>query len=50
MVAKYENLDAIFKRTGVKLLKQEVITLLRALDPGRLGNVRMTQVLKFLTS
>ena len=50
LIAKYESLDALFTRAGVKLLKQEVVTLLRALDPGRIGNVRMTQVLKFLMS
>ena len=48
MIVKYDDLDAVFKRAGCHLMKQEVVTLLRVLDPRRAGNVRMTQVLKYL--
>ena len=48
MTVKYEDLDALFRRAGLNLLKQEVVTLLRVLDPLRLAKVRMTQVLKYI--
>jgi hypothetical protein len=47
---KFEDLDALFKRAGCPMMKQEVVTILRALDPRRAGNVKMTQVLKWLMS
>eukprot|EP00605_Chrysophyceae_sp_TOSAG23-4_P002522 GSChrysophyteH1.ASY1.ANO1.2787.1 assembled CDS len=49
-IVKYEDLDDLFRRCGVDLVKQEVITLLRVLDPQRIARVRMTQVLKFIMS
>jgi hypothetical protein len=49
-LAKYEELHRMFKKAGVDIVKQEVVTLLRNLDPRRRGDVRMTQVLKFLCS
>lgn len=48
MTVKYEDLDTLFKRAGLDLLKQEVVTLLRMLDPRRTARVRMTQVLKYI--
>lgn len=48
LTVKFEDLDALFKRAGCPMIKQEVVTILRALDPRRAGNVKMTQVLKWL--
>jgi hypothetical protein len=49
-IIKYDDLHRIFNKAGIDLYKQEVITILRHLDPRRQGEVRMTQVLKYLTS
>ena len=46
--AKYEDLDTLFTRAGCNVMKQEAVTMLRHLDPQRRGQVKMTQVLKFL--
>jgi EF-hand domain-containing protein 1 len=48
MTVKYEDIDQLFRRADIHLLKQEVVTLLRMLDPQRTARVRMTQVLKFI--
>ncbi len=49
-LANYEGLHRLLKKAGVDLVKQEVVAVLRSLDPRRRGNVRMTQILKFLCS
>ena len=46
----HDDLQRIMQKAGVDLFKQEVVVVLRHLDPRRKNQVRMTQVLKFLTS
>jgi hypothetical protein len=49
-LATYQELHILLEKAGCNLVKQEVVTLLRHLDPLRLEKVRMTQVLKALLS
>ena len=44
----FEEVDALMRRAGLAMNKQQIMTILRSLDPQRLGSVKMTQVLKML--
>lgn len=44
----YDEIAAIFKRAGLNLVKQEIVTLLRVLDPKRSGNIKLTKLLKYI--
>ena len=37
----------IFARCGLKLVKQEVVTVFRAIDPHKTGSSKLTKLLKF---
>ena len=39
---------AIFKKAGLTLVKQEIMTMMRVLDPRRIGSVKLTKILKFI--
>jgi hypothetical protein len=45
--ADYEELKSILGRAGLSLIKQEIVTLFRELDPKRTGTVKVTKLLKF---
>jgi len=44
----YDECELLFKRAGLGLVKQQVVTLLRVLDPKKLGNIKMTKILKYI--
>jgi hypothetical protein len=43
-----EDLESIFAKSGLKLVKQEVYTVFRAVDVLRLGSVKLTKMLKYI--
>ena len=47
-VVTVNKVEALFQRAGVPVVRQEVITLFRVLDPRKTGTTRMTKVLKLL--
>ncbi len=49
-IVNHEDLQRILQKAGLELYKQEVVSVLRHLDPRKKNQVRMTQVLKYLTS
>lgn len=42
------ELGEVLERTGLRLVKQEVFTIFRAIDPQRAGTVKMTKLLKYV--
>ncbi len=42
-----EELGAILERCGLKLVKQEVLTVFRAIDPHKTGSAKLTKLLKY---
>jgi hypothetical protein len=44
----YGYVEAIFKQAGLEIVKQEVVTIFRLLDPKRTGYVKLTKLLKFI--
>jgi hypothetical protein len=38
----------LFERAGLKLVRQEIVTLFRLLDPRAAGSVKLTKILKYL--
>ena len=49
-VVNYSELDDVFKRAGLEMVRQEIVTLFRVLDPRKSGSVKLTKILKFLMS
>lgn len=47
-ICSFEEIDGLMRNAKVGLKKQQIMTVLRALDPQRLGLVKMTQLLKML--
>ena len=45
---KYRDMAKVFNKAGCTLVKQEVVSLMRHLDPRRSGDLKYTQVLKYL--
>ena len=45
---KYDDVGHLFDVAGCKLVRQEVITVCRELDPKKTGLVKLTQLLKFI--
>lgn len=43
-----EDVEKLFARAGLDLVKQEVITLFRVLDPKKTGFIKLTTLLKYL--
>lgn len=44
----YAEVLDFFLRAGTPVVKQEVVTLLRVLDPKKYGSVKLTKILKFI--
>lgn len=42
------EIDIIFKKSGISLVKQEVVTIFRGLDPLHTGSAKMSKLLKFV--
>lgn len=49
-IVSQEDIQRIFQKAGLNLFKQEIVALIRHLDPRRQNQVRMTQMLKFLST
>jgi len=45
-ICSFEDVEDVMQKANTGLVKQQVMTILRALDPQRLGVVKMTQLLK----
>lgn len=45
-----DDIADILKRGGLDLVKQEIVTMFRVLDPLKVGTIKLTKVLKFLMS
>eukprot|EP00600_Ochromonadales_sp_CCMP1393_P005894 CAMPEP_0174964952 /NCGR_PEP_ID=MMETSP0004_2-20121128/6172_1 /TAXON_ID=420556 /ORGANISM="Ochromonas sp., Strain CCMP1393" /LENGTH=711 /DNA_ID=CAMNT_0016213747 /DNA_START=18 /DNA_END=2153 /DNA_ORIENTATION=+ len=43
-----EEMTSVLEKAGLNVVKQEVYTIFRAVDPARSGHVKMTQFLKFI--
>ena len=47
-ICTFEEIEDIMRKSKVGLKKQQIMTILRSLDPQRLGAVKMTQLLKLV--
>ena len=47
-ICSFEDVDHVMQKANVGLVKQQIMTILRALDPQRLNVVKMTQLLKMI--
>ena len=47
-VMSYAEIEALFAKAHMGFVKQEVVTLLRVLDPQKLGKVKLSTVLKYM--
>jgi hypothetical protein len=43
-----DQVQTVISRAGVRLIRQEIVTLFRVLDPQKTGVVKLTKVLKFI--
>ncbi len=43
-----DQVQTVMQRAGIRLNRQEIVTLFRALDPQKVGTVKLTKVLKFV--
>ena len=46
--ATVEEMTALFARCGLQLVKQEVVTVFRAVDPQKTGAAKLSKLLKFV--
>ena len=49
-ICTFEDIDEVMQKANTGLVKQQIMTILRSLDPQRLGVVKMTQLLKMVTA
>lgn len=47
-ICTFEDVNSVMEKANTGLMKQQIMTILRALDPQRLGVVKMTQLLKMV--
>ena len=47
-IVAYDEVDRLMTLAGLSLVKQEVITVCREIDPKKTGFVKLTQLLKFV--
>ena len=48
LYGSYEDVEKIFERSGMRLTKQEAVTVCRAVDGLRTQKVKLSQLLKFI--
>lgn len=48
LYGSYEDVEKVFERSGLRLSKQETVTVCRAVDGLRTQKVKLSQLLKFI--